>query len=138
MRRPPYRTRLAASLGAAMLLGTPLASLAQDDAREAQSVAGSRPNILFILTDDHGWGDTGPYLGGEARGMPSPNFDRLAQEGMMFTNFYGQPSCTPSRAAMQTGRYPNRSGITTVNFQGQGGGLPAAEWTIASLLKEVG
>ena len=73
--------------------------------------------------------------GGEARGMPTPNIDRLAAEGMTFTSFYAQPSCTPGRAAMQTGRIPNRSGMTTVAFQGQGGGLPAAEWTLASVLK---
>ncbi|MEZ5827329.1 MAG: arylsulfatase [Hyphomicrobiales bacterium] len=94
------------------------------------------PNILLIVSDDTGWGDLGPYLGGEARGMQTPNFDRLANEGMFFTNYYGQPSCTPGRAAIQTGRIPNRSGMTTVAFQGQGGGLPAAEWTLASVLKK--
>ena len=78
------------------------------------------------------------YLGGEARGMPTPSIDRMAAEGMMFTSFYAQPSCTPGRAAMQTGRNPNRSGMTTVAFQGQGGGLPAAEWTLASVLKTAG
>lgn len=96
------------------------------------------PNILLIITDDTGYGDTGAYLGGEARGMPTPNFDQLANDGMMFTHFYAQPSCTAGRAAMQTGRIPNRSGMTTVAFQGQGGGLPAAEWTIASVLKTAG
>jgi arylsulfatase len=70
--------------------------------------------------------------------MQTPNFDELASEGMYFTNFYGQPSCTPGRAAIQTGRNPNRSGMTTVAFQGQGGGLPEAEWTLASVLKEAG
>jgi hypothetical protein len=63
---------------------------------------------------------------------------RRALERMVFTNFYGQPSCTPGRAAIQTGRIPNRSGMTTVAFQGQGGGLPAAEWTLGSVLKEAG
>lgn len=97
-----------------------------------------KPNILLIVSDDTGWGDLGPYLGGAARGMPTPGFDRLAKEGMVFTSFYGQPSCTPGRAAIQTGRIPNRSGMTTVAFQGQGGGLPAAEWTLGSVLKQAG
>jgi arylsulfatase A-like enzyme len=68
--------------------------------------------------------------------MPTPSLDRLASEGMTFFSFYGQPSCTPGRAAVQTGRFPNRSGMTTVAFQGQGGGLPKAEWTLASVLKQ--
>jgi arylsulfatase A-like enzyme len=100
--------------------------------------AQDKPNILLIVSDDTGWGDLGPYGGGEGRGMPTPNFDRLATEGMTFFSFYGQPSCTPGRAAIQTGRIPNRSGMTTVAFQGQGGGLPAAEWTLASVLKTAG
>ena len=105
---------------------------------QAQSVAGSKPNILLIVGDDVGYGDLGPYLGGKARGMPTPNFDQLAADGMTFSTFYAQPSCTPGRAAIQTGRIPNRSGMTTVAFQGQGGGLPAAEWTLASVLKQAG
>ncbi|MGN6455357.1 MAG: arylsulfatase, partial [Achromobacter mucicolens] len=62
----------------------------------------------------------------------------LSSEGMTFFSFYAQPSCTPGRAAMQTGPIPNRSGMTTVAFQGQGGGLPAAEWTLGSVLKTAG
>jgi len=102
------------------------------------SLAAEKPNILFIVSDDTGYGDLGPYGGGEGRGMPTPNIDRMADEGMTLFSFYAQPSCTPGRAAMQTGRIPNRSGMTTVAFQGQGGGLPAAEWTLASVLKKAG
>jgi len=97
-----------------------------------------KPNIILILSDDFGYGDAGPYGGGPGRGMPTPSLDRLADEGMTFFSFYAQPSCTPGRAAVQTGRIPNRSGMTTVAFQGQGGGLPAAEWTLASVLKQAG
>ncbi len=127
------------AVGAALALSP---ASAQTSAAPAQTGAApaqdKKPNILLIVSDDTGWGDLGPYLGGEARGMPTPNFDKLARDGMVFTNFYGQPSCTPGRAAIQTGRIPNRSGMTTVAFQGQGGGLPKAEWTLASVLKEGG
>src|SRR5262249_28741717 len=98
----------------------------------------TKPNIILILSDDFGYGDSEPYGGGPGRGMPTPSLDRLAGEGMTFFSFYGQPSCTPGRAAVQTGRFPNRSGMTTVAFQGQGGGLPKAEWTLASVLKQAG
>ena len=118
---------LPALFAAAMVAGAPAA------AQQPQ-----KPNIILILSDDFGYGDSGPYGGGEGRGMPTPNLDRLADEGMQFMSFYAQPSCTPGRAAVQTGRIPNRSGMTTVAFQGQGGGLPRAEWTLASVLKTGG
>ena len=104
----------------------------------APAMAQQKPNIILILSDDFGYGDSGPYGGGPGRGMPTPSLDRLADEGMTFFSFYAQPSCTPGRAAVQTGRIPNRSGMTTVAFQGEGGGLPAAEWTLASVLKQGG
>ena len=104
----------------------------------AEAQQQQKPNIILILSDDFGYGDSGPYGGGPGRGMPTPSLDRLAAEGMTFFSFYAQPSCTPGRAAVQTGRIPNRSGMTTVAFQGQGGGLPAAEWTLASVLKTAG
>lgn len=97
-----------------------------------------KPNILLIVGDDVGWGDLGAYGGGVGRGIPTPALDKMADSGMTFFDMYGQPSCTPGRAAIQTGRIPNRSGMTTVAFQGQGGGLPAAEWTLASVLKTAG
>lgn len=104
----------------------------------AANPAGTKPNILLIVSDDTGFGDLGPYGGGAGRGMPTPNIDRMADEGMTFFSFYAQPSCTPGRAAIQTGRIPNRSGMTTVAFQGQGGGLPKQEWTLGSVLKKAG
>ena len=109
--------RMLGSMLALVGLGLSLASTAQ-----AQAPA-KKPNILFIVSDDTGYGDLGPYGGGEGRGMQTPTFDKMAKEGMTFFSFYAQPSCTPGRAAMQTGRIPNRSGMTTVAFQGEGGGL---------------
>ena len=94
-----------------------------------------KPNIILMMSDDTGWGDLEPYGGGEGRGHATPQIDRMAREGLQFWSFYGQPSCTPGRVAAQTGRNPNRSGMTSVSGQGQGGGLPAAEWTLASVLK---
>ena len=116
--------------------GAAIISAAAPEAKAA--AVGSKPNIVMLISDDTGWGDLGVYGGGEGRGMATPNLDRMAEEGMHFWSFYGQPSCTPGRAAMQTGRIPNRSGMTTVAFQGQGGGLPWAEWTLASVLKKAG
>jgi arylsulfatase len=119
--------RLAAAVGWVALLCAVAAAQGAD-----------KPNIVLILSDDFGYGDSGPYGGGPGRGMPTPSLDRLSAQGMTFYSFYSQPSCTPGRAAVQTGRIPNRSGMTTVAFQGQGGGLPAAEWTVASVLKQAG
>ena len=113
-----------------------MAFVAVASAAEAQQQ--QKPNIILILSDDFGYGDAGAYGGGPGRGMPTTSLDRMAAEGMTFYSFYAQPSCTPGRAAVQTGRIPNRSGMTTVAFQGQGGGLPAAEWTLASVLKQAG
>ena len=99
-----------------------------------------RPNIVIILADDLGWGDLGCY------GHPSirtPNLDRLAAEGMRFTDFYSAAEvCTPSRAALLTGRYPIRSGMCHDRFRvlrrNSAGGLPAEEITIADALKARG
>jgi arylsulfatase A-like enzyme len=138
MDAPPARRRMracAALLGATALVSAAMMSLPAAAQAPPQQ---QRPNIVLIVSDDTGYGDLGPYGGGEGRGMATPSIDRLAAEGMTFFSFYAQPSCTPGRAAMQTGRIPNRSGMTTVAFQGQGGGLPAAEWTLGSVLKQAG
>jgi arylsulfatase A-like enzyme len=134
LRKGPHTRGIAALMGATALMSVALAGPVS-----AQAPAQPRkPNIIMIVSDDTGYGDLGPYGGGIGRGMPTPNIDKLAAEGMTLHSFYAQPSCTPGRAAMQTGRIPNRSGMTTVAFQGQGGGLPAAEWTLASVLKTGG
>lgn len=131
-------TTMAAASAAVPFFSVAQAQTANTPPGQPTASAGKKPNIVFIVSDDFGYGDAGCYLGGEARGMPTPHIDRLAAEGLQFLSFYAQPSCTPGRAAMQTGRIPNRSGMTTVAFQGEGGGLPAAEWTVASVLKTAG
>jgi len=130
----------AIAISSFMLAGGTGSLTAQTQAKLATvpPATGQQPNIIMIVSDDFGYGDAGAYGGGPNRGMATPNIDRLADEGMTFFTFYGQASCTPGRAAMMTGRIPNRSGMTTVAFQGQGGGLPAAEWTLASVLKQAG
>ena len=90
-----------------------------------------KPNIVVIMTDDVGWGDLGVYGGGANRGAPTPNLDRLAKEGMYFTNFYGQASCTAGRAAFLLGRYPVRSGLSEVLTIASPGGIHKDEITLA-------
>jgi arylsulfatase A-like enzyme len=85
-----------------------------------------RPNFVIIFTDDQGYGDLGCY---GSQTIRSPRLDKLAQEGTMFTDFYAQPVCGPSRSALLTGRYPVRS---------QGWSMPESEITLAELLKTVG
>jgi len=65
---------------------------------------GKRPNILIFVVDDLGYGDAGAYGGGESLGAPTPHIDRLAREGLKLTSTYAQPSCTPTRAALNTAR----------------------------------
>lgn len=104
-----------------------------------KAFAARAPNIVIILADDLGYGDLGVY------GHPSirtPHLDQLAGQGLRFTDFYsGAEVCTPSRAALLTGRYPLRSGMSTprrVLFPDSKGGLPPAEVTMAELLKTRG
>ena len=98
---------------------------------------GKRPNFLVILMDDVGWGDFGCYGGGIAVGAPTPNIDRLAREGLLLTSCYSEPSCSPSRATLLTGRVPNRHGLQRPPMYGEPGGLED-EVTIARILSEAG
>ena len=99
---------------------------------------GKRPNIIYVLADDVGWGELGAYLGGKLRGTPSPTLDQMAKEGMKFLSHYAEPSCTPSRIAINTGRHPVRTGLNGVLWPGQTAGLHPDEVTIAELLSGVG
>jgi len=98
---------------------------------------GRRPNLLVVLFDDVGWGDFGCYGGGVAVGAPTPNIDRLAREGLLLTSCYSEPSCSPSRATLMTGRLPNRHGLLRPPMYGEPGGLQG-EITIAELLSAAG
>ncbi len=97
-----------------------------------------RPNIVFMMVDNFGYGDLGSYGGGVLRGVPTPNLDRLAQQGLRLTNFNVEPECTPTRSALMTGRMPVRSGTSFVNNRGQRDGLANWEYTIAELLSDSG
>ncbi len=99
---------------------------------------GKKPNIIYILTDDVGFGELGWQGGGKHRGTPSEELDRLAYEGMRFWAAYSEPSCTPSRIAINTGRHPVRTGLLSVLWPGQPEGLAAEEVTIAEVLSEAG
>ena len=95
----------------------------------------NKPNIVFILVDNVGWGDFGVYGGT----IPTPRIDKLAREGIRFNNYNVEVQCTPSRSAIMTGRHPVRSGTYTVPFPGQGkAGLSPWEYTIAELLSDSG
>lgn len=97
--------------------------------------ADPKPNIVFIMADDLGFADLG-YRGSQIK---TPNIDKLANEGVRMDSFYGEPVCTPSRAALMTGRYPMRYGLQTlVIFPSHTYGLPTDERTLPQALKDAG
>ncbi|HTZ49949.1 MAG TPA: arylsulfatase [Verrucomicrobiae bacterium] len=96
-----------------------------------------KPNILVIMGDDVGWFNVGAYHRGIMSGK-TPNLDKLAAQGMMFTDYYAEASCTAGRANFITGEIPLRTGLTTVGQAGADVGLPDQAATIASALKEQG
>ncbi len=93
-----------------------------------------KPNVVYILVDNWGWGDIS-VQGGT---IPTPNIDKLAIQGMRFTNYNVQNQCTPSRSALHTGRLPIRSGTQKVAAPGEPDGLSPWEYTIAELLSDAG
>lgn len=98
----------------------------------------TQPNIVFILTDNLGYGELGVYGGGILRGAPTPRIDKLASEGTRLLNFNVEAQCTPSRSAFITGRFSIRSGTYEVPIGGDADGLTLWEVTIAELLSGQG
>jgi arylsulfatase A-like enzyme len=103
---------LLALFAAAMVVSTPVA------AQQTQ-----RPNIVFIMGDDIGWANIGAYHRG-IMASRTPNLDQLASQGMMFTDYYAEASCTAGRANFITGEIPFRTGLTTVGQAGSPQGMP--------------
>lgn len=99
---------------------------------------GNKPNVVLILADNVGYGDLGPYGGGQLRGMPTPRIDQLAQEGLRLTQFLVEPSCTPSRSALMTGQYSIRNGLSLAAIPGTPNTLPANAYTMGQLFKDAG
>lgn len=99
--------------------------------------AASPPNVIIFYADDMGIGDVGAY---GCRDIRTPHIDRLAAEGIRFTNYYSAaPVCSPSRAALQTGRYPQRAGVpTNVSSTPGDAGMPAQQFTLGELAKTAG
>jgi arylsulfatase A-like enzyme len=106
-------------------------------AAAATKASGKKPNILFIMGDDIGWFNIGAYHRGIMSGK-TPHLDRLASQGMMFTDYYAEASCTAGRANFITGEIPLRTGLTTVGQAGADVGIPAQACTLATALKSQG
>src|SRR5262245_30484272 len=98
----------------------------------------TKPNIIFILMDNLGYGEPGVYGGGVLRGAPTLRIDKLSTEGTRLTNFNVEAQCTPSRSAIMTGRFAIRSGTHSVPLPGTPDGLTQWEVTIAELLSARG
>src|SRR5262245_13298246 len=118
---------ITAALVAVVLAVSTASSFAQD---------AKKPNIVVIWGDDIGMWNVGIY----AHGMmgSTPNIDRIAREGILFTDHYGQPSCTAGRAAFLMGQMPIRTGMTTVGIPGSTRGIQKKDPTLAEVLKSVG
>lgn len=118
------------------MAGTSLVAAGCQQAGPSGKISSPKPNFVFIYCDDLGYGDIGCF---GATDIMTPNIDRMAAEGIRFTEFYSaSPVCSPSRAALLTGRYPQRMGINGVFFPESFTGMPLSEITIADILREQG
>jgi len=124
-------------VAASALLGAAGAAPAQAQQATRTPPSGQRPNIVVIMGDDIGWFNIGAYHQGIMYST-TPNLDKLASEGMRFTDYYAEPSCTAGRANFITGELPIRTGLTTVGQAGATVGIPDEAPTIATALKAMG
>src|SRR6202790_5012807 len=127
--------------GSSLVAASALSAVGLSSPAEAQqpaaAPAGQRPNIVVIMGDDIGIWNIGAYHRGMMAGR-TPNLDKLAAEGMLFTDYYAEASCTAGRANFITGELPIRTGMTTVGQAGAPTGTPAQAVTIATALKGMG
>lgn len=100
--------------------------------------ASQKPNVVLMLADNLGYGDLSVYNGGTRGGMKTPNIDKLASEGLRFTQFLVEPGCTPSRAGLMTGQYSIRSGMSLIIVAGGKGGLQPDDVTLGTVMKSAG
>src|SRR5262249_19207424 len=137
LRRRPTPDRVVPRFPRTTTLLLTLAALA------SSAVSQTKPNIVFILADDLGYGDVGPYDDDNNPSTPmvtnTPRLDALAQTGVRLTDFYAsEPVCTPTRASILTGRYNARIGMLGVLGPNYPCGMPVSEITLAELLKTRG
>ena len=104
----------------------------------AAQAGDAKPNVVFILADNVGYGDLGPYGGGELRGAPTPRIDQLAHEGLKLTQYLVEPACTPSRAALMTGQYSIRNGLSLIIVPGTNSTLSARAYTMGDMFHDLG
>src|SRR5690242_9789480 len=126
--------------GSSLVAASALSAVGLTNPAQAQQPAaasGQRPNIVFIMGDDIGWFNVSAYHQG-IMASRTPNLDKLASEGMRFTDYYAEASCTAGRANFITGQLPIRTGLTTVGQAGATVGMPAEAPTIATTLKAMG
>ena len=129
-------------LAAAAMLGALVSSLSggaawaqSTQASSRDSEAARKPNIIFILTDDQGYGDLGCF---GAKDIATPNIDKLCEQGMKFTSFYVTNRCSPTRLAFMTGSLPERAGWSKVIYRHSMVGIHPDEVTVAELMKKAG
>jgi arylsulfatase A-like enzyme len=135
-RREAKSYRRSTLIGTAFLVALPLLAMASGQASAADPES-SKPNIVVIWGDDIGQSDISAYTHG-LMGFKTPNIDRLAKEGVMLTDYYGEQSCTAGRSSFITGQSGLRTGLTKVGLPGATLGLQKEDPTIAELLKPLG